>query len=143
MSHRVIPDEAAITNHYSASFGQWIREGNFTSIGGLKDAQSVIDGPDARGYATGKPERQTLSVACALNDPTAYQMQNWYEASKAGVGRSAGVVTVKTASDIPIGTFELNDCIVASSSFTDLGIESPEVSVATFEISYSTLFRVQ
>lgn len=141
--HRVIPDEAGVTNQFSASFGTYITEGNFISVSGLADASVVIDGPDRRGYATGQKERQTLTVVCATNDPTAYAMENWYRASENGLGRSIGTVTVKTASGVPVAVYELNDCIVAKSSYTDLNIESPEVSQATWEISYSSLTRVQ
>jgi phage tail-like protein len=144
MSTRQIPDGAGVTNHYSGSFAPWVTEGNFISLSGLSDEIEVIDGPDKRGYATGQPTRQTLTVVVSSNDPTSAQMHIWKNAVEQGLPghRSIGVVSVMDNGRNPVATFELEDCICMKFDHNDLQLDGAEVAQETFELSYSRLRRI-
>ena len=144
MSARTIPDGAAVTNHYSASFSPWVEEGEFTSITGLNDEIEIIDGPDGRGYTTGKASRQTLTVIVPSHTDLAGQMAAWKDAVENGKPGHAvtGVVTVSNAADTPVAVYELVNCMVHSQQPNDLGLDGAEVGQETYQISYARLRRI-
>ncbi len=144
MATRTIPDGAAITNHFAASFAPHVSEGGFTSITGLKDEVAVIDGPDGRGYVTGKPTRQTLTCVVPSHDPTAVAMADWKNKCENGAPgyKVTGTVTVSDVADNPVATYELEDCICFGHDASDMTLDGGEVAVETFTVSYSRMRRI-
>lgn len=139
MGQRTIPDGAGVTNHFSASFGDKVREAGFTSISGLKDELEVIDGPDSRGYATGKPSRQTLNCVIPAHDPAALDMNKWkIECENGKPGHNVtGIVTEMDAADRPIAIWELENCICHSVESNDKSLDGAEVALHTYMVSYA------
>lgn len=144
MPARTIPDGVAVTNHFAASFAPWVSEGGFTQISGLKDQSAVIDGPDGRGYSTGKKSRQTLTLHVPSHDPTAVQMHAWRNMCINGLPgyKVTGTVTVSDVADNPIANYELTDCICHEFEANDLTLDGGEVGMETFTVSYSGLIRI-
>ena len=144
MAARVIPDGAAVTNHFLASFAPWVEEGEFISISGLADETEVIDGPDGRGYSTGKATRQTLTVVVASHTDLSDAMHAWKNAvENGGVNSSVvGTITVSDAADNAKAIYELERCMVNSMSANDLALDGAEVGQETFMISYARLKRI-
>jgi len=144
MGARTIPDGAAVTNHFIASFSPWVTEGEFISVSGLTDEVEVIDGPDGRGYSTGKATRQTLTVIAASHTDLSLEMSRWKNAVENGAPSHAvtGVVTVADAADNPKAIYELENCMVHSIAPNDLSLDGAEVGQETYQISYSRLRRI-
>lgn len=139
MSARVIPDFAAVGNHFSASFSPHVTEANATEISGLKDETEVIDGPDGRGYATGKASKQELTVVVPCHDPANPQFHAWKDKCENGaLGHAvAGVVTLMTAGDVPVQVWELTNCICRAVEGTSMKLDGAEVGADKFMISYA------
>ena len=144
MSARTIPDGAGVTNHFSASFSPHVSEAGFTSITGLGDETEVIDGPDSRGYATGKKSRRDLTVVIPAHDPASADMHAWKLASDNGdPGHNVtGTVTISDAADTPISIWELTNCINKMVESNDMSLDGAEVALETFTISYATATRI-
>lgn len=144
MSARTIPDGAAVTNHFTASFSPWVEEGEFISISGLADEVEVIDGPDARGYATGKRTRQTLTLVVASHVDLSASMHAWKDAVENGAGDHAvtGTVTISDAADNPKAIYELLNCMVMSVAPNDMSLDGAEVAQETFTMSYAGMRRI-
>lgn len=144
MPAKTIPDGAGVTNHFSVSFGTWISEAPAISVSGLKDDTEIIDGPDKRGYSTGQPTRQDLTIVLPSHDPACEQMHVWRRAVENGTPghRATGTVTVMDAADTPVAIYELSDCMAKSLEASELSMESPAVAQETFGISYSRFKRI-
>jgi hypothetical protein len=144
MAARTIPDGAAVTNHFIASFSPFVEEGEFTSVSGLSDETEVIDGPDGRGYTTGKATRQTLTVVAPSHTDLAQSMSAWREKVENGAPGAAvtGTITVSDAGDTPIAIYELERCMVFSLAPNDLALDGAEVGQETFQISYARMRRI-
>lgn len=144
MSARVIPDGAGITNHFQASFAPWVSEAGFISISGLKDEVGMTDGPDGRGYMTGKPSRQTLTCVIPSHDPAAIQLATWKQACENGKPghKVTGTVTVADVADSPISIYELQDCQCFSFEANDLSLDGGDVATESYMVSYSRLKRI-
>ena len=100
MSARLIPDGAGVTNHFSVSFGYGsLKEIGATEVDGLNDEHEIIDGPDGRGYATGKVTRQTLTVSIPAHDPAILGMHKWKDAVENGIPAAIAVSGVITKMD--------------------------------------------
>jgi hypothetical protein len=144
MGARTIPDGAGITNHFSASFAPHVSEAGYTSLSGLKDEISMVDGPDGRGYITGKPTRQTLTLVVPSHDPAASMMHAWKEKCEHGTPgyKVTGTVTVSDVADNPVAIYELEDCICFGVEANDLTLDGGEVAIETFQVSYSRKRRI-
>lgn len=144
MSTNTIPDGAGVTNHYTASFSPHVSEAAFISVTGLKDEVEIIDGPDKRGYITGQPTRQTLTLILASHDPAAPQMHSWKDKCENGTPgyKVTGTVTVMDVADTPIAIYELSDCMCSSFDANDLTMDGADVAKETFTVSYSRLKRI-
>lgn len=141
---KVIPDGAGVTNHFRASFAPWIPEANFTQITGLGDEVEVIDGPDARGYVTGKTTRRDLTVVIPSHDPAAPLMAVWKDTCENGLpGHNvAGTLTISDANDQPIAIYEVENCICKMFEANDLQLDGAEVAQETYTISYARMKRI-
>jgi len=139
MPARTIPDGAVVTNHFTASFDPHVIEANFIQCGGLGDETEVIDGPDGRGYSTGKATRRDLTVILADHEPAIPDMHEWKKKCENGAPNHAvnGIITRMDANDNPIAVWELTNCICKMVEANDMNIESAEVGQSTFTISYA------
>lgn len=144
MSARIIPDGAGVTNHFSVSFPPHVVEANVTGLSGLGDETEVVDGPDGRGYATGKASRGDMTVMIPCHDPACAQFHAWKDACENGaVGHAVtAVVTVMTAGDVPVSIWEVTNCICKSVTTTDMKLDSGEVAVDSFGISFARAKRI-
>lgn len=144
MGARTIPDGAAVTNHFLLSFGTWVTEANATSVSGFSDETEVIDGPDGRGYSTGKASRQTLMVDIPSHDPASKLMHAWREACEHGAPGhvSSGVATVMDAGDNVVAVYELQHCICHKFEATDFKLDGAEVAMDKFSVSVARIKRV-
>ncbi len=144
MSARTIPDGAGVTNHFSASFAPHVEEANLTALSGLGDEVEVIDGPDGRGYSTGKASRRDLTVSIPSHDPANKAFHAWKELCENGGANHnvTGTVTQADAADTPIEIWELTNCICKMVEATDMDINGAEVAINTFTISYARAKRV-
>ena len=144
MAARTIPDGAAVTNHFNASFSPYVEEGEFTSISGLSDETEVIDGPDGRGYSTGKATRQTLTAVVPSHTDLAGEMEQWRNDTENGKAGHAvtGTVTVSNAADEPVAIYELENCMCFSVAPNDLALDGAEIGLETYQISYARLKRI-
>jgi hypothetical protein len=144
MSARVIPDGAAISNHFAVSFSPHVVEANATSVDGLGDEVEVVDGPDGRGYSTGKAMRKDLTVAIPIHDPANALFHAWKEKCENGAAghQATGTVTIMTSGDVPVEIFELSNCICKQFEATGMKLDGAEVAVNTFTISYSRAKRI-
>lgn len=144
MGARTIPDGAGVTNHFTASFAPHVVEAPAISVTGLGDELEVIDGPDARGYSTGKGSRRDLTVVMPAHDPATLDFHAWKEACENGApGHNVeGVVTVQDAADNPIAVWELENCINRMVEPNDMTLDGAEVAQETFTISYSRAKRI-
>lgn len=144
MSVKTIPDGAGISNHFSLSFPPHVIDINATSVTGFADETEVIDGPDSRGYSTGKAMRQTLTVEIPSHDPGALAMHAWREkCENAAPGHfCTGTATKMDAADNPIAILELTHCICFKFEGTDNKMDGGEVEVDKFSISYYRAKRI-
>lgn len=138
MGARTIPDGAAVTNHFSVSFAPWIVEAGATSVTGLGDEVEVIDGPDNRGYSTGRPSRRDLTVVIPDHDPAISGFMEWKEAVENGGENHfvTGTVSVLDSADNAVMTWELEHCMCKMAEHNDMSLDSAEVGQTTFTISY-------
>lgn len=144
MSARVIPDGAGVTNHFSASFAPHVTEANLVGVEGIGDETEVVDGPDGRGYATGKATRRDITVMIPVHDPANALFHAWKEKCENGaIGHACtGTVTVMTAGDVPVEIWELTNCICRTVEATGMKLDSAEVAVNTFTISVARCKRI-
>lgn len=144
MPARTIPDGAAVTNHFTGSFPPYVEEGAFISISGIADESEVIDGPDSRGYSTGKKTRQTLTVVVPMHTDLSAAMYQWKSDTANGKAGHAvtGTVTVADAADTPKAIFELANCMCYSMSSSDMSLDGAEMGQETFMISYAGVERI-
>lgn len=144
MGSRTIPDGAGVTNHFSVSFAPWVTEVGVTSLSGLEDETEIIDGPDSRGYSTGKTTRKDLTVVIPSHDPGSKQLHAWKNAVENGLPGHAvtGVVTVMDAGGNVIAIYELERCMCRTFAPNDFAIDGGEVAQETFTISYYRLRRI-
>lgn len=138
MGARTIPDGAAVTNHFSVSFSPWVVEAGATSVTGLGDDTEIIDGPDNRGYSTGRATRRTLTVVMPDHDPATAKFFAWKEAVENGGANHfvTGTVTILDAADNPIQIWELEHCMCNQGEHNDMSLDGAEVGMTTFSISY-------
>jgi hypothetical protein len=141
---RTIPDGAAVTNHFSISFGPWVVELNCTSVSGLSDEVEVVDGPDGRGYATGKVTRRDLTIVVPDHDPQISQMIAWKEATENGAANHfcTGTVTRMDAADNPVAIYEVEHAMCKSEAPNDMSLDGAEVGQTTFMVSYFRAKRI-
>jgi hypothetical protein len=139
MGARTIPDGAGVTNHFSVSFAPHVVEANATGVDGIKDEVEVIDGPDGRGYATGKASRQDLVVSLPAHDPANADFHAWKElCENGGIGHQAtGVITIMTAADTAVEIWELENCILKMVEAPGMSLDSAEVAINKWTISYA------
>ena len=144
MAARTIPDGAGITSHFSASFAPHVSEAGFTQVTGIGDEIEVVDGPDARGYVTGRGTRKDATLVIPSHDPASGQMHAWKDKCENGaLGHAVtGTVSVLTAGDEPVAIWELTNCICKMVETSDLNLEGAEVSVETFTVSYARAKRI-
>lgn len=144
MGARTIPDGAGVTNHFSISFDPFITEANATSVGGLGDETEIVDGPDSRGYSTGKATRRDLTVVIPAHDPSNAKFHAWKEAVENGSPghRVTGVVTIQDANDNPIEIWELTSCMCKMVEAGDMSLDGADVAQNTFTISYARAKRI-
>lgn len=144
MGARTIPDGAGVTNHFAVSFAPHVSEANVTSVGGLGDEVEVIDGPDGRGYSTGKASRRDLTVVIPAHDPANSDFHAWKEECENGADGHAvtGTVTVADAADNAVEIWELENCICKMVESTDMSLDGAEVAQNTFTVSYARAKRI-
>jgi len=144
MSARTIPDGAGVTNHFTVSFAPHVVEAGATSVGGLGDSTEIIDGPDGRGYSTGKGTRRDLTVVIPTHDPASPLFHAWRLAVENGAPGSKvpGSIVVADAGENPVAIYELDDCQCYQFEPNDLQMDGAEVAQETFTISYSRMRRV-
>lgn len=144
MGARTIPDGAAVSNHFSVSFPPHVIEANATAVGGLGDEVEVIDGPDGRGYSTGKATRRDITVAIPVHDPANAAFHAWKEAVENGAPGHAvtGTVTLQDAGDNPIEIWETENSICRMGETSDMSLDGAEVQITTFTISVARAKRV-
>jgi hypothetical protein len=138
MPARTIADGAAVTNHFAASFAPWVVDGNFISVTGLGDETEIIDGPDGRGYSTGKKTKRELTVVLADHEDAIAGMHDWKEAVENGGLNNAvnGTVTRMDAGGNPIAIWELERCLCKMVEPNDMSLDGAEVGQSTFTITY-------
>ena len=139
MGARTIPDGAVVTNHFSVSFDPHVNEAAATSVGGLGDEVEVIDGPDGRGYSTGKATKRDLTVVMPEHDPQTPSFHAWKEACENGaVGHNVtGIIVRQDAADNPLAIYELTNCICKMVEANDMSLDGAEIGLITFTISYA------
>jgi hypothetical protein len=144
MGARTIPDGAAVTNHFSCSFPPWALEVAATSVSGIGDETEVIDGPDGRGYATGKASRRDLTIVVPSHDPSARGLHLWKIACEHGTPgyQVVGLVTVADVADNVVAVYELSNCICKQFEQNDMSLDSAEIGLITFTISYARATRI-
>jgi hypothetical protein len=144
MGAKTIPDGAAVTNHFRASFAPHVNEANLTGVSGIGDELEVIDGPDGRGYMTGKATRRDLTVMIPAHDPANKDFHAWKElCENGGVNHNiTGTIEVADAADTPVEIWELSNCICKMVETTDLSIDGAEVAINTYTISYFRAKRI-
>ena len=138
MAARTIIDGAGVTNHFSASFAPFVNEANLISITGLGDEVEIIDGPDGRGYSTGKVTKRDLTVVIADHEPAVADFIAWKEAVENGnIGHYVtGLITRSDSNDNPVMIFELERCMCKMHEVNDMNLDGAEVGQSTFTISY-------
>lgn len=144
MGARTIPDGAGVTNHFAVSFSPHVNEANVTQVTGLGDELEVIDGPDGRGYMTGKATRRDLTVVIPAHDPAAAEFHAWKEKCENGAPGhpGSGTVTVMDAADNPVAIWELENCLCRTVEANDMNLDGAEVAVETFTISYARAKKI-
>jgi hypothetical protein len=144
MAARIIPDGAGVTNHFSISFAPHGQEANATAVSGLGDETEVIDGPDGRGYATGKATRKELTVEIPSHDPACLDFHAWKDTCENGLPGHVvtGVITKMDAADNPIAVWEVEHCICRSVESSDMKLDGAEVDIDKFMISYARAKRI-
>lgn len=142
MGSRTIIDGAGVTNHFAASFAPFVTEANLISLTGLGDEVEVIDGPDGRGYATGKVTKRDITVVIADHEPAVAGFMEWKEAVENGAPGHivTGAVTRMDSNDQPIQIWELERCLCKMVEVNDMSIDGAEVGQSTFTI---TVFRAK
>lgn len=137
MSARTIIDGAGVTNHFSVSFDPWVAEANVISISGLGDEVEIIDGPDGRGYSTGKVTKREVTIVIADHEPAVADFVAWKEAVENGAPNhvAVGLITRMDAKDQPIQIWELERSLCFGHDENDMSIDGAEVGQATFKIS--------
>lgn len=137
MGTRTIIDGAGVTNHFAASFAPWVSEANLISVAGLGDETEIIDGPDGRGYSTGKVTKRDLTVVIADHEPAVADFVAWKEAVENGAANhvATGMLTRMDANDQPIQIWELERCLCKMHEENDMSLDGGEVGQATFTIS--------
>lgn len=138
MGARTIIDGAGVTNHFTASFPPFVSEANFISITGLGDDTEVIDGPDGRGYSTGKKTKRELTVIIAEHEPAVKDLMNWKEAVENGSNphHATGTVNRLNSRDEPVGIWELERCMCKMVEANDMSLDGGDVGQLTFTITY-------
>lgn len=138
MGARTLSDGASVTNHFALSFSPWVSEANVTSVSGLMDDSEVIDGPDGRGYPTGKKTKKELTVVLADHEEAYDQFMEWKEAVENGAvnAQATGTITRMNARDEPIRIWELERCFCRSGAANDMSIDGAEVGQTTFIVTY-------
>lgn len=138
MAARTIIDGAGVTNHFAASFAPFVTEANLISVSGLGDETEIIDGPDGRGYSTGKKTKRELTVVIADHEPATADFYAWKEAVENGaLGHwVTGTITRMNSRDEPIQIWELERCMCKMAEANDMSLDGAEVGQATFTISY-------
>ena len=137
MAARTIIDGAGVTNHFTASWAPFVTEANLIQVTGLGDEVEVIDGPDGRGYATGKVTKRDITVVLADHEPAVAGFVKWKEAVENGLPGhiTTGIITRMDAKDTPIQIWELERCMCKLHEENDMNLDGAEVGQATFTIT--------
>ena len=144
MSQDTYPDGNAVTSFVYCTFGNWVTEGDFSKVDGLKDSFGMVDGPDGRGYATSVPARQTLKLNTPSHVDTAKNMHRWKKAVEDGLpgARCSGAIQFCGVDKKPVVVYELQDCQCFEIESNDADKRSGNVHEETFHVSYSRLNRL-